>query len=603
MAVWLTYIILLASFNFIYARFFPIEGINIGHDYSFMFPAWLDGLIWFKKNGLDIPWFSPSFCAGQPFFPDPQSTFYSVPQLINLVASPLNTAFITLLISASLLYWGGYLLMRKVFLSGPAIGVFIGGILMFNGFIPHRIVIGHVTFHGFALVPWICLLLLVPVRSRFNGVMAAVAAGTIVAYWVHSGFGTLILPGALSIFLVALVTGLQGKPLATFFLRGALASVIGIGLASAKLWAAFSFLSNFPRTDYLIPGAASLGDTILVIVSGLFLPSEWSYRVGGPKLVNVQWGIGPHEWAYNFGFITALLGLVLIVDAARSGRLRVSFAPRQLCILLLLVLCLAWPLAFNFYEPTWNAVLKTIPIVNSTSAPIRWIIVYIPIIAVMVGLLLNKSKWQGHFIPIVGGWLLFTVLQAALEPRDFYLGQAYDSRPISIADSMRRSGRFQPGIQALHTTVDMQIGSVQLKLGMNDTLFAGVSQIQCYNPVFGYKLEKFSAANLRKGPVLVERDGYLNLKNPACYVYPKENNCRPGDLFRADQLDQAKAFVNYQPFAFNMSESQKRANQLSLLSMGFVLLMGIGWLFIFSKNAWRMRRVNKMVDGESVRSQ
>lgn len=589
LAIWLTYIVLLAFFCIIYHPFFPLPGARIGDDYSLMFTGWLDGLIWFQKNGLEVPWFSPSFCAGQPFFPDPQSSFYSLPQLINLVAPPLKTAFATLLLSATLMFWGGYLLMRKVFSTGPLVAGLVGGLLMFNGFLPHRMLVGHVTFHGFALVPWIALLLLMGIRHRFNSVAAACAAGLMLAYWVHSGFGTLILAGGLAIIVIALVFGLTGRALAGFLMRGALAGAIGLGVAIAKLWATFSFLSYFPRTFYLLPGAASVSDAVPMIAGALLLPSQWAADLGMPRLTNIQWSLAPHEWAYNFGIVTGLLLLGLIVHRIGSKKWHWPATRRQALLWLILSLCLAWPLAFNVWDPTWNEFLKTVPVINSASTPLRWIIVYIPFIAVAIGLLLEKAKLGkiGHFL--AAACLAGTVAQAAYEPRQFYRAQEYDARPITIADEMLRAERFNPGVRVLGTSAEVQVDNVRMHLRGNDTFIAGVSQIFCYNPVFGYRLEKFSAANLNAGPILAVHDGFLNLKNPACYVYPEENDCQPGDRFRADQLEQAKAFIDHRPFSFKLSEGQKWAGRLTQFSLAFIACILLIWLGLAVASSMRRR--------------
>ena len=95
----------------------------------------------------------------------------------------------------------------------------------------------------------------------------------------------------------------------------------------------------------------------------------------------------------------------------------------------------------------------------------------------------------------------------------------------------------------------------------------GNSSLYCYNPAFGYGLEKFPVKDLHPGPVREVRDGHFNIKNPACYVYPKENGCTPGDHFREDQIEAMENFVSYRPFAFKISSAQKAANTLTLIGL------------------------------------
>jgi len=575
----LVFTLLLGTFGAIFRPFFPVAPGFVGHDYSFAFTSLLAGHFWFRNNGLSPPWFTPSFCAGQPFFADPQSGYYSLPQFLSFMVSPLTAAYWTLLISAALMFWGGYLLMRRAFESSVTVAVLVGGLLMFNGFLPHRLLVGHLGYHGFALTPWIALLLLRPVPHPAGNLAAAIGAGLLLAYWVHSGFGTLILAGGLAITLVALLYALNGGFFARLFTRWVLAGVIALGLSAAKLWASFSFLANFQRTDYLLPGAPSIHDAVMMIAGALLLPSQWAYEFGYPRLVNVQWWLTPHEWAFNFGMVTGLLALALIVDLVRNGTWRVPVSPRRVLLWVLLILGMIWPVAFNVYYPAWNAFLKTVPILNSASTAVRWVIVYVPVIAVGVGLMLDRARWGNARIFVAGICLLATVLQTAIEPRDYYLSQGYDVRPVVFADRQLRADILTPRINALGTSAEIQADGGHFRLGGNDTFIAGVSQVFCYNPIFGYRLERFSAEGLKPGSVFDEHGGFLNLKNPACYVFPKENNCRPGDRFRADQLAQAMDFVEYRPYIFQIPPGQMAAN---LVTQGTLVLLGmaaLAWMF------------------------
>ena len=107
--------------------------------------------------------------------------------------------------------------------------------------------------------------------------------------------------------------------------------------------------------------------------------------------------------------------------------------------------------------------------------------------------------------------------------------------------------------------------------GRNDGLTKGVSQIACYQPLLGYRLEKFPRAPLRPGPVIAPIGDVINLKNPACYLYPQENNCRPGDHFTIDSLDDAVAFMTYRPFPFERPDWQDAASGVSLAALAATL--------------------------------
>lgn len=583
MIAWAAFIVLLLLFDLSFHQFFPLHGERMGHDYKFTMPNLMNGHIWFRNNGFSVPWFTPSLCAGQAFFADPQSLYYSLPQLFTILAGPLAAAYWTLLLDAALMFWGGYLLMRRLFATGLPTAILASGMLMFNGFLPYRLAIGHITFHGFAMTPWIALLLLLPLRRAASGIMAALAAGVLLAYWVHSGFGSMALAGILSILALTFLYGLNGGAMTRFAARGTLAGLTALGLAAEKLAATSALMSHFPRDFYPIPGATSIFDAIIMMASSLFLPSRWVYDIGNQRLVHALWEYMPHEWAYGFGITPALLFAALLADRLRRQQWRLPAAPRQILLSAALLACLILPVTFNVWNDQWQAILKALPVIKSISTPLRWTIVYIPVFAIALGLLLERARWKRSAL-LVGACLLTTALQTIVEPRQYFLGQNYDIRPEMIADHRLRSGEFTPVIRTLDTLVAMEIAGKPQPLEINDTFLTGASQLYCYNPIFGYQLEKFSAAGLTTGPVLIERDGALNLKNPACYMFPEENGCRTDGRFRADQNDEARDFASYRPYRFAVSPYQMLAGLLTEATLILLCLSTIGWL---SWRAWQ----------------
>ena len=92
--------------------------------------------------------------------------------------------------------------------------------------------------------------------------------------------------------------------------------------------------------------------------------------------------------------------------------------------------------------------------------------------------------------------------------------------------------------------------------------------MRCYNPIYGYRLEKLGNVHLFPGPVdTVAPDSSLNLINPACLVFPDENQCQPWDRFKAEQRPEAERFAAYHPFEFAKSERQVVADRITLVSV------------------------------------
>ena len=75
-----------------------------------------------------------------------------------------------------------------------------------------------------------------------------------------------------------------------------------------------------------------------------------------------------------------------------------------------------------------------------------------------------------------------------------------------------------------------------------------------------------------KGDPKLTKNNETNFFNPSCFVFPKENNCIPGDLFKKNQIKNLEKFLNYERFDFNISTSQKIFNYISLISFYFTII-------------------------------
>ncbi|MGD0960514.1 MAG: hypothetical protein ABSB19_11975 [Methylomonas sp.] len=126
---------LLAVYAMMFLPYLPNAQGNAGSDYSFYLPGLLAGYYWFLENGLsNIPWFSPAECGAFPFYPDPNGAYYSVPQFLTFVVSPLSAVRSTLLLFAVFGFCGFYCLMRRGFASSRTAALLSSAFFMFNGF-------------------------------------------------------------------------------------------------------------------------------------------------------------------------------------------------------------------------------------------------------------------------------------------------------------------------------------------------------------------------------------------------------------------------------------------------------------------------------------
>ncbi|MFM8330545.1 MAG: hypothetical protein ACKN9T_02550 [Candidatus Methylumidiphilus sp.] len=577
-AVVALYVALLLVYYRIFNVFFPNRLGLLGHDYSAVMTWVLDGYFWLRNNPIyEVPWFSPSFCGGQPFFANAGGFFYSAPTLLSIFFDPLESVRISFMLFAAIGAWGMHRLLRDVFGASVAAALVGGALFLFNGFYAHRVIVGHATYEGFMLLPWIAWALLfasVPAESRrlrwLEHCQCVALAGLMVSYWVFSGFVSLVVPAGMAVLAVAALSLAQDGRWRLFLGRSAAGFAVAVALAASALLAGQAFMSHFPRSDYLLPGISSATSAVAILFDALFLSPYDIEDIVRPVLANVQWGLSRHEWEYGMTVVPLLLIVLSWALRAfnwRTAKVSVALDARRLAALVVLAVILAIPLVVNLYSPGWNAFLKQLPVLKSSSALIRWWLIYIPVTIVYAALAVDRTGWTDRYksglalLSIVG-----IICLNAIHDRSFYHRQTYDPSVTVNSYAATKRGEFTPEIDGIAATLNSQ-GRIMAPPERNDVMVNGKSQLACYNPSFGYRLEHLPLKTLHPGSIYEERDGRLNLKNPACYVFPEENHCEPGDHFLTSQLAEAQAFAHYKPFPFEISTRQRVANWVSTVAV------------------------------------
>jgi hypothetical protein len=219
-----------------------------------------------------------SQCGGFAYFPDPNVAYYSVPQFLVFLVSPMRAVQLTFLLFSLIGLAGCYGLMRHAFRSSRSAAVLAAGIFVFNGFFAYRMLIGHLTFHAFALIPVMAVAVLPPVPDRrpplLELVGRACVAAACLAYMFQSGMVHGIPPALLAMAVILIIHGLcfgwRWQP----WLLLAVAGAFSLALCAGKLVAELALLSNFPRDSYPLPGVAGLFSTLWVAAQTLFFFSS-----------------------------------------------------------------------------------------------------------------------------------------------------------------------------------------------------------------------------------------------------------------------------------------------------------------------------------------
>lgn len=537
----------------------------LSSDFSYFLPRLLDGRWWRQVNGaFAIPWFTPSFCGGIPRAVDGQDLTWSIPEALTRFVDPLRAMELTGVIAPAVAAAGFALLLTRSFAASGWTALLGATVVLFNGAHLARTLSGHLAYHGMMFVPWVCLGVTAPLpdapaarRSRL--VADILLAGITLAYIAWSGLLNLLLPMLLAIFAVALLRGVLRGGYRDIALRVMTSGALALLLGLAKFAAFISFFSQFRRDAYPLPGIPGPGATLLAGLRAVF---SFPLTFEGAAVANSRWVLEPHEWSYAVGPLPAL-GMLLALGVALRARRRPRWTRADHLALLCVVITLAVPLVVNVYTPGFNALLKRLPVVSSSSNVVRWWLAYV-FVAPLGVLGFDALPPRARRLVALAGVALCALAFSRLDLARFARG-GYPTAPVRRAWEISDRGLPPPPI----TAVSAFAARTLLR---NTALLRGESQRYCYEPSFGYALERFPRRTLHPGPITDVTDGALNLKNPACYLWPAANRCAPGDHFRASQREAMLRFASRRPFAFEMSAAQRVANGVTLLAWGAALV-------------------------------
>lgn len=571
-----------AAFTAYCAIFLPYlytaEG-RVGTDFGYFLPQLLAGYFWYQNNGaLSVPWFTPAFCGGIPFYPNMQGMYLSLPQFLSFAVGPVRAIQFTFVIFAGAGFAGFYALLRGAFRSGRWVALVGGVIFLFNGFYAYRFIIGHLTFHAFMLAPLIAVCVLAGRRPDgghrvFDGWVAV--AGLIIAYMVQSGMVHALPPTLMGVAVIMLAHALLFGPRWRSFARFALACAIALVLSAGKLAAALAFMAQYPRDMLPLIGFDNIGVTAAIAALSLFFAPAWP--LGIDALRNNLWFedinlfLLQHEFEFGVTAVPAVIILSgLAYGAARALRRapRISLSRSRLAILVAIAGSLAVPILLNWYEPAWTGFLEQLPYFRNSMTMIRWFSMYVLLAALAAALVVGRlPATAAYHAPVAIGIIVSVVALVAMADRSYYRYHAdYDGARVTAAYRAVANGAPAPAVRHLEWPPVARRDLV-FNRHRNDGLTRGAAQVECYEPMFGHRLEEFPYGALREGPTLSARDGLLNTKNPACYVYPEANDCQPGDHFSVRQIAAARDFLAYRKFPFVMPWWQHAANWAGIAAL------------------------------------
>lgn len=555
-----------------------------GHDYAYFLPRLLDNHLYYLANGFGLKEYTASFCAGIFEFANPQSVALSMPQLLASLFGPVIGIQLVFVIASAAAGAGLYGCARFVgFNRMPAM---ISALMMaFSGFLLTRMTVGHLTFFNVGFSPLIAMLMLYCVQAyEVKQLRLAITLGSLASLLatsiVYGGGGVMILQIAVMVALLLVLCGGFASPWHVWLRVFGSIVFVTLAMSAPKLEAMVAVTGNLSRDFYPLPGVGLVDLPVMVLQAVAWIPNPETLN---DILQNRRFFLDWHEFNYSASPAWFLVVVVGFITGARAKvkyltytRAWISQSYIRTCFLFGL---LSLPLILNLYTPSWNAVLKSTPVLGESSNLVRWFLIYLPALCLLAG-----WAWQHLDRIYIAPTLAFAIGLAAQQHyihQDWLSSQqnAYDK---SLITSPWTTGDIKPIFAVGAPIQTLEDGRRRPVVTSNfDHMFVdGKSNALCYEPMFGYRLEKFEGRNLRLNNINVpDQNGLLPMINPACYVYPQENACRVGASFTADQTSTLNTLTGYGDMEAKTSSLRSGLNLVAGVAFPITLLASFAFLW------------------------
>lgn len=551
--------------------FFPNNQGGIGHDYSFVLSNLFDGRIWFDKHGFNIEWFTPAYGAGLPKFPDPQNMQYSLPQFLSHFLSPITSLKMTFFIMLGMGYLFCYksikLLIKNPLDYTPHLCSII---FILNSFFLTRMMIGHITYHVFMLLP-LSLFLFIKSTER-NSLKYLFYQSLPLGYLFYGGASNYAPMYLFSLFLTAVICGnyLKIKPKAySTILFSFLLSLI---IAAPQIFSSLAFLKQFPRDHVTKPMFHTLGESLYYNFKMLFIGPIRSAYALPEQVLSPSFLLEQHELEFNLTLIPLFILIVSIMWAYFSNTVKSKIKHHSLHYSLALILCGLMVFSLLMWKnPLSSWLLNTLPYFKNLSSLLRGLSVFVFPITLVVTLLYYHLPHKTYLTIIIG---LIAMIQFSFLDLQFYHKQYYKTTMIELGYEKYSDQQWTPVINGVSGPQGTP----------NQHFIYNKSTRHPYQPIFGYRLETYPGHQLLiSSPLSYTKTVGYNFLNPACMVFPSLNQCNPGEHFK--DLNQLKSFLQYDSYDFKIPRYIQLSiwTALSYLIFGFTGILISKLLSFYSK--------------------
>ena len=600
----LSAIVIFGIYQAIYMPY--LDAGKFHYDFQSALSRLIFGKIWFLKNGLSTPWFTPHICCGAPFYANPQSEFYSPIQFFFLFLKPLTTFKLFFVTYSFLAFVGTFLVIRKIFNLSYLASLIGSSLFLFNHYFAFHYLSGHIEYALIVISPiffYFSAISFDKSNNKYSSLFFLIVASLIFATMMHSGGSRIIMEILISIFFLTLLHMIKFRNFKIFLFVG-VSVLIGLIISSSKIYAAWSFIQNVSRDVEPIYFNSIIGFISTFLDFFFFIPNEDIVENFGSQTATLS----IEEFSFNITVLPLIILFFYLRTLPTITKDKISRSYSAVLFLCIFVLIL-----LNFSNTSLGAYARKIPFIANDWISFRMLAPLIILFTIISAIIFDKIKFKNRNL-ITFIFISIIILQNLFFDRD-------KLHKIFVHTALKDLFNHSVTKESIN---DYNIDETIVILDSNDE-FDGPKQhsfflknqsiLNCYFTVFGYGLEVLepiakqlyfnkkevwtvdkkklitakelgSKMHVYKGNPLEEKNGKLNFINPSCYINPNENDCDKNFLFKPNKKNSLVNFLNYKPFEFKQLRLQIFFNYLSVI----VLFSTIFYLIAFGLCKIRLKK-------------
>jgi hypothetical protein len=542
----------------------------VGHDYSYFAPHLLDADMHYRINGLSIQWYTPSWGGGLPGYPNPQHIQFSLPQFITLLLNPWAATILSSIIFMLIGYFAMYCFITRTMMWRWEAGVLGALFFTVNGFYLEHMVVGHLGYQAFPLLPVIALALF---SNSLPVIISAIMIAFIFAIAIHEAGFYLFVIFLLSLAVALPTIYLLNEKLFTskrLLFITLLSPLFFFLLSGSKIFAVYSFMRFFPRTIsdiYPITMPQGLLAMIRQYVGVMGLVPLRILRGQDvnalQRYYNIVFKTDYGLWEYDISlspvlWVFLILGALVYFSSKKRLMFKLSFQRRRwlvggLCLMVIWMV-VEFTLAKGFLYP----LLHQLPILSSLHVNVRFASALIFPLAILGAFCSNIAMLQIKSLtkPVV--FLLLTIL--TISPL-----LSYYSFNVDLWDRWFNINQSLQTYQSIRGGKILPVENI-VEINNQYNLIQNSSNLKIYEPVFGYGLGDFNP-EVYPGQTNEIVDGYYNITNPASLVFPEENQTRLFERIPYSDASRFQEFVNRRQPDWNRPLIQSILDMIAKISL------------------------------------